>query len=133
MSLLFKDSLPSLEEDTLETKIWLCLRADDIYNSRLISLSESIKDKYTNVTDFVNKKDAFREFINESLSIHDSHMYNLMIESTMKPNQSQELKNYRAKVNRVSLKLYKDVGEALYGMNFTNAFDTPTCIIIHYY
>ena len=66
MSLLFKDSLPSLE-DTLETKIWLCLRADDIYNSRLISLSESIKDKYTNVTDFVNKKDAFREFINESL------------------------------------------------------------------
>ena len=60
-----------------------------------------------------------------------------MIESTNKPNQSKELKLYRAKVNRVSLKLFKDVGEALYGMNFTNAYpmniDTPTCIIIHYY
>jgi uncharacterized protein YicC (UPF0701 family) len=120
MSNLFRDVLVN-ENDGLLQQIWWCLKASNIYTSRIEHLANFIKDDYVSVLDFIERKDEFRNFINESTSINDSTMYNEMMDTTNKHGISEEMKRYRAKLNRASLKLYEDVGGQLYGIDFTNA------------
>jgi len=109
MTNLFRDVVVCEEDDLLQ-HIWLCLKASNIHENRIENLSNFIKHEYNSVIDFIERKEEFRQSINESsISINDSEMYNELMETTNKRGISAEMKKYRAKLNRASLKLYEDV------------------------